>query len=305
VTSEGWSKAVCPFHKDTKPSFYINLRSGYWHCFGCGAKGWLQQLLDRLNVKSIKAEDIVSKKIPERRKPNEVNYLPDYILGAYYACPTRLLSAGFKKDILKEYEVGFDSGLFRITFPIRDMNGKLAAVSGRNLEGEPKYQVYTYEEEFPEYAPRPKDHLYNLHRLTSDLESDSREPLYIVEGYKACLWLVQHGFQAVALMGAQMTRKQRNLISMYDVPIVLCLDNDDAGRAATTVNYLELSRSTIARVVEYPEGIKQPDDMPEDLLHKTLETPQEFRRYYELQRQHEDGAGPLPLRRKAFFHKQR
>ena len=285
MTSGGWSKAVCPFHKDTKPSFFINLQSGYWHCFGCGAKGWLQQLLDKLAIKSIKAEDVVSKHIPERRKPGEVNHLPNYILGAYYACPSRLLSAGFEKDLLREYEVGFDSGLLRITFPIRSMDGKLVAVSGRNLQGEPKYQVYTYDEEFPEYVPRPKEHLYNHHRVIAGLESDSKDPLFVVEGYKACLWLVQHGYPAVALMGAQMTKQQRKLLSMYDVPLVLCLDNDEAGRAATISNYLELSRSAIAKVVEYPAGIKQPDDMPADLLHETLATPKEFRRYYhELQR---------------------
>jgi DNA primase len=305
MTSGGWAKAVCPFHKDSKPSFFVNLQSGYAHCFGCGRKMGLQELLDKLNIKSVKAEDVVTKKLPPRRVANEVNDLPDYILGAYYSCPTRLVSAGFQKQLLREFEVGFDSGLFRITFPIRDMHGKLVAVSGRNLEGEPKYQVYTYEEEFPEYVPRPKDHLYNLHRVFNTL-TEKDNPLYLVEGYKACLWLAQHGYNAVALMGAQMTKTQRKLITMFDVPLVLCLDNDDAGRAATVVNYLELSRSILSRVVEYPAGMKQPDDMPADLLHETLNNPQEFRRFYhELPRQHEEVARPLPRKRKAFVHKPR
>lgn len=256
------------------------------NCFGCGIKVDLQQLLDRLNIRSIRADHFIKqwgRRKREIRSPNEVNHLPDYILGAYYKCPSRLLKAGFSKELLREHEVGFDTGLYRITFPIRSLDGRLAAVSGRNLQGEPKYQIYTYEEIFPEYSPRPKDHLYNLHKVAGRLEDPSQDsrPLYVVEGFKACLWLVQHGYDAVALTGAQMTRQQKKLLSKYDIQLVLFLDNDSAGRAATVVNYLELSKFQFARVVEYPEDAMQPDDLKGDDLHRALETPKEFRSWYE------------------------
>lgn len=287
VENNGWAKSLCPFHTDSRPSFFVNLHSGYAHCFGCGVRMGLQELLDKLNVHTFKAEHFIKQWGAQRKEvpnPNEVNYLPSYILGAYRACPVRLLNAGFEKQLLREFEVGFDYSLYRITFPIRDISGQLAAVSGRNLQGEPKYQVYTYEDEFPEYAPKPKRHLYNLYRLIKGLEQpDRRRPLYVVEGFKACLWVAQHGYDVVATMGAQMTDAQRALLSRYDVPLVLFLDNDEAGRAATVVNYLELSKLQFAKVVEYPQGAMQPDDLKGDDLHKTLENPKEFRRwYYEL-----------------------
>ena len=305
-TGGAWAKAVCPFHPDTKPSFFINMDSGVFHCFGCGVKGRLQELLDRLGIKGIRAADVVAERQPERRRVNEINELPDYILGAYRSCPTRLLQAGFDKKLLEEYEIGFDAPNYRITFPIRDINGTLVAVSGRNLEGEPKYQIYLYEDEFPGYAPRPKDHLWNLNKLANQLQKGD-DPLFIVEGFKAALWLTQYGYQAVALIGAQMTRKQKRLLSQFDVPLVLCLDNDSAGRAATLVNYMELSRIQLAKVVEYPPGIAQPDDMEEELLHKTLQQPQEFRRFYKnvLSTTDEEGPGSLDRRRKALIHKSR
>ena len=120
------------------------------------------------------------------------------------------------------------------------MDGRLAAVSGRNLFGEPKYQVYEneYREAFPQYRPRPKDHLWNLDRLYAGLKGDGIDRLFIVEGYKACLWLVQHGYPAVATMGTGMTEEQTKIISMFDIPLVLFLDNDEAGKKATIVNYL-------------------------------------------------------------------
>ena len=33
------NKALCPFHEENTPSFSINPRGEYFHCFGCGAGG--------------------------------------------------------------------------------------------------------------------------------------------------------------------------------------------------------------------------------------------------------------------------
>ena len=32
-------KALCPFHEETTPSFYVSLDLGLFHCFGCGVGG--------------------------------------------------------------------------------------------------------------------------------------------------------------------------------------------------------------------------------------------------------------------------
>lgn len=37
-TGNGY-QALCPFHADSKPSFYVNESKGFFHCFGCGAGG--------------------------------------------------------------------------------------------------------------------------------------------------------------------------------------------------------------------------------------------------------------------------
>lgn len=47
-------KANCPFpdHKDSSPSFYINILTNSFHCFGCSRKGGVCQFLACLNKKS-------------------------------------------------------------------------------------------------------------------------------------------------------------------------------------------------------------------------------------------------------------
>lgn len=37
--ANGEAIVLCPFHNDTNPSLSINLRTGLYHCFGCGEKG--------------------------------------------------------------------------------------------------------------------------------------------------------------------------------------------------------------------------------------------------------------------------
>lgn len=34
-----WRDALCPFHKDTKPSLRINVEKGAYRCMACGARG--------------------------------------------------------------------------------------------------------------------------------------------------------------------------------------------------------------------------------------------------------------------------
>jgi hypothetical protein len=36
---KGWARGLCPFHPDRRPSLYVNLLTGGFYCFSCGAKG--------------------------------------------------------------------------------------------------------------------------------------------------------------------------------------------------------------------------------------------------------------------------
>lgn len=49
--------ACCPFHNERTPSFTVNDKKGFWHCFGCGAHGDVFDWLERWRRMS-KAEAI-------------------------------------------------------------------------------------------------------------------------------------------------------------------------------------------------------------------------------------------------------
>ena len=39
VGQGAWRSALCPFHDERRPSFRINVDTGGYRCFGCGAHG--------------------------------------------------------------------------------------------------------------------------------------------------------------------------------------------------------------------------------------------------------------------------
>ena len=55
----------------------------------------------------------------------------------------------------------------------------------------------------------------------------------VVEGCFDCLRVKEVGYPCVALLGSQLSREQEELLSTHFQHVVLLLDGDEAGRAAT------------------------------------------------------------------------
>jgi DNA primase len=56
-------KAVCPFHNEKTPSFYLTPDKGFYKCFGCGASGDIFTFVER--YEGISFSDAL-KKLAER-----------------------------------------------------------------------------------------------------------------------------------------------------------------------------------------------------------------------------------------------
>jgi hypothetical protein len=302
----------CPFHKDgqeRRPSFYMNTLNGMFYCHTCHASGNFQTFLRMVGVRRSHIDMIMEGTEFETRasidrKRNREDFtrvkesLPESLLGVFDFAPVSLLRAGFAKKLLRELDVGFDKRTNRITFPIRDLYGNLAGISGRTVMGEfPRYKVYgeadlvdtspdddTAKDRYRGYAIKSHNYLWNMHRIYPSVFMGKDLPrLVVVEGYKACMWLLQHGIDAVALQGSRMTWAQERILLRLATTIVLLLDNDKAGILGTYDTSKRL-RSMGARVLccTYPdEYTQQPDDMDEEELAFTVEnalTPRDWRK---------------------------
>jgi len=155
----------------------------------------------------------------------------------------------------------YDKFRNRLMLPVIDIRGDVVAFGGRVLDkSEPKYMNSP---ESPVYSKRRT--LYGL-----NLAKKSKRPnIILCEGNLDIVTLHQAGFDnAVASMGTALTTEQLQLLSRFTKELVLCYDNDNAGKQATeralqllnntdfTVRVLQLPR----RRTETGELVKQDAD---------------------------------------------
>ena len=318
--------------QETKPSFSINLEKGVWQCFTCHESGTLPRLLKLLEVPkaTIASEMLVIKphldarrEIYEATKANSFRdktpfetqtVLPEEILGVYDLPPQKLIDDGFDPKLLRSLDIGYDRNNERIMYPLRDIKGDLAGFSGGATKtGQwPKYKVYQggridlegrrikgdfgdwFDARFPGYTCENHRMLWHYDAVQPRTlkMSDGADTIYLVEGFKACLWMIQNGYQnTVALMGSYISDTQQSLLHPFGGTIILCLDNDDAGRAAT----LEVGGRLWGpmhgkvRVMQYPPGDPdgQPDDYEGYLLQEMVGTSASFMQHYNATRRKE------------------
>lgn len=296
----------CPFHKggmEKRPSFYINLNTGVFYCHTCKESGTFIQFLKRLNTPSDLIDSIIerSKQEPEYKRRVKLrtgigeHVLNESLLGVFQYCPTDLVKEGFDKDLLQKLEVGFDKEQMRVTFPIRDLRGNLVGISGRTVTGAyPRYKVYK-SQDFLKYAPddeatkaryrayeiKNHDHLWNMHNVYPSAFFGELDTLIIVEGYKACIWLLQQGIDnVIALQGSSLTNTQSELIGRLNVTIILFLDNDQAGKDGTyTTGYWLRKRGLKVLVAGYPDWCDehaQPDNLEQPEILDVLDTAEDW-----------------------------
>ncbi len=126
----------------------------------------------------------------------------------------------------------------RIMFPIRNERGVLTGFGGRLLEDraqQPKYLNTAQTELFDKGAS-----LYGIDRARDSIRR-AREAI-LVEGYLDVVLLHQHGVtNAVASLGTSLTERQLEILKRLTERVVLALDADTAGDAAT-LRGLEVAR---------------------------------------------------------------
>jgi len=147
----------------------------------------------------------------------------------------------------------------RVIFPIYNEKKQLVGFGGRLIEpGNPKY-LNSPETEFF----KKKEILYNLDKAKDSIRKSAQA--YVVEGYVDVISLAQAGFSnVVATLGTALTLMHLEKLWKYTANPTICLDGDEAGRAAVYRSaHLVLEHIAEGKSVDFillPSGM-DPDEM--------------------------------------------
>lgn len=262
----------CPIHQGQgTEAFHANLGRNAFHCFACGAGGNVLDFVAKMEGCSVREAALrlqasqgpgvgatgVSSSGPERRelvtKKRESNPPLGFSLKVDGTHPY-LARRAIDPLTAGHFGVGYYSGRGvmsqRIAIPIHDPQGGLVAYCGRALDGAiPRYR-------FP-VGFQKSQVLFNYHRA----RAAGKDRVIVVEGFFDCLRVHQAGFPCVvALMGARLSAAQKSLLGDRFTHVVLLLDGDQTGRAATAQIARNLAPACSVQAVLLPPEM-QPDQM--------------------------------------------
>ena len=205
--------------------------------------------------------------------PSGWDGLKNHLSGRGYA-ESQLVESGL---LIEGDHRTYDRFRHRLMFPIRDQRGRVAGFGGRILPNQDDQPP----DEGPKYMNTPQTPifdkgsiLYGLDRAKESIRNAGTT--VIVEGYMDVIAAHQHGFgNVVASMGTALTDRQATTIQRLGDRIILAMDADEAGSAATLrgVQVVAATSATSAtagtqakrapldlRVLALPVG-KDPDEL--------------------------------------------
>jgi len=168
-----------------------------------------------------------------------------------------LLSAGLIKEADGKQGTYYDRFRNRLMFPIRDSAGRVVAFTGRTLATD----------DLAKYLNSPETELYHKSEVLFGIDSAkdairTRKFTLLVEGQIDVILAHQAGFEnAVALSGTALSDKHLALMKRFSENLMLVLDADQAGLAATARSAaLALHQGLRVKAARLPAG-KDPADL--------------------------------------------
>jgi DNA primase len=277
-------QGCCPIHRGQRnDSFRVHLTKNIFQCFACQAHGNVLDFVVAMEQCSIREAALrlqqwfgirpsglrlypAAAAMQEGklvRKEEGSNRPLRFALTGVEGNHPYLAKRGIDPATAAEFGVGFypGPGLMsgRIVIPIRNLHGQLVAYAGRALDNRPpKYKLPA--------GFRKALELFNLQRAMAT----GARIVIVVEGYFDCVRVHQAGFPCVvALMGSSLSAAQESGLRGHFEGIVLMLDGDAAGRAASEVIATRLSGWRSVQVVRMSDG-SQADQLSSAAIRQLL-----------------------------------
>lgn len=296
-------EALCPFHEDQRlGNFRVNMKTGFFMCWACGAAGGVHRLLGGLGIgdpeikKLLKGVDFdaISLFLEQRLHSKETGVasipsIPEGILSKFPYRPRLYLERGHSAKLLDQLEVSYDPEHMRVVFPIRRASGDLVAIQSRALDPDSiRWKFYKDELKrllpadvirdygLEDYEPPRRIVFFNEHNVFMSLAAGRlKRPLVLVEGPGHAMRVMAAGYPSVASFGThladiQLSRlmhafRQIRVHQGARPRIILATDGDAAGRASAIRTSLDIGPTVDVHLARIPPGHD-----PEDLTAREL-----------------------------------
>lgn len=247
----------CPFHEDRISSCSINVDKGVWICFaGCGG-GKLKSFLGKyLDLNLLQLDSLLR----EKEVDFNINIFDDIIEEDKEALPLVdfpftldcvprwIVDRGFNRETLTKWRCACNT-YNDLIIPVDDAKSRLVGWISRRINAYPKYMYSKGFKKSKVLFGEP--HLIDRNRFVC-----------LTEGPLDTMWLDQHGYNSVALLGAILSAKQREMLyNIQTNEFVICLDNDVVGQKAINKIFKELSQSYVVSYIKLPDGYKDVQDI--------------------------------------------
>src|SRR5206468_250197 len=244
-------KALCPFHQEKTPSFHVSPQRQTFHCFGCGVGGSVFRFVmdyEHIDFPSAVRKLAARVGIPviEERGPsgaedrqNETRHTLLQLHGE--------AAAWFHENLLKK----------EFAEPAR----KYLRQRGITVEIAKRWQLGYAPDEWDAFGSWASGRGYNTRDLIASGLIEASCAI-VCEGQLDLISLFEAGItNVVAPQGTAFTESQARLLKRFVNEVVLCFDEDAAGKKATerSLDAL-LQNDLIVRVAEMPTG-EDPDSL--------------------------------------------
>jgi len=214
-------------HEDRSPSWSMNATSGLWICFSCGARGTLSTLVSELmgdqdsilTVHRLLIDSSLTRMaLPKDR--DEERVAVDWVrFGKFIRLPDRMAALrNLDPDMAWRYGVRWDPDEKAWITPIVSIMGELLGWQAKKIG---------WVRNFPE-GVKKSETLFGADRFTDSTVVLVESPLDVVRFAGAT-----KSPQCVASFGATVSNEQIRMLSNMADRLIVALDNDDAGRAAS------------------------------------------------------------------------
>lgn len=282
-SSDNYIIVTCPYHKngvEHKPSAQFRLSDGLFYCHACkkstsiehviekcldieDGTQWLKQHYSHNTSKRNMFNDINiydKQHDSNTKQAHSLNQLDIYAknkeeLKLYRYTHPYMFERKLNIDIIRKFDIGYDSKTNCITFPNKDRYGNILFYARRSVSS--KYF------NFPKDVDKP---IYGLYEVYREIKNGIKiTELYICESMLDALFIWTCGKYAIALNGlgsaSQIDALKRINIRSY----ILATDNDKHGKNARNKLALALKDVKLIKEIDYKSysNCKDINDMTE------------------------------------------